>query len=644
MQQTPNEPQVRFFAVKPGVILSFQGKPHRVKRLVSSTRVLVENLDTNQVESAYVHQLSAYDPAAATDTGELRGSPQPELEAFTEEEQELAKKVYDTLEPVLDPHGRTRKTVEQIAKKLGKSAGTVYKLIKNFDGAGLAGFIPGKRGPKGGHRLTPRVEEIIEEVVEDIYLNSQKKKQVDVISDVRDRCEAEGLPVPHDNTIRNRITALPRNVVLRRRGQKKEADKNLPVPGEFPKTSGPLSVVQMDHTPLDILVVYTATRQYWGRPWLTLVIDVETRVIVGFYISMHRPSSVAAGMAIAMGILPKQDYLGTLGLSGNWPVCGIPRRIHCDNAPEFKGNTLKNAGKEYRIDLQLRPVRTPEYGGHIERMVGNVNFMLHRKPGTTFSNIQQRGTYNSKKKSAYTLRELEIEVADWIVNHYHQTKHSALGIPPIKAWEQGVMGSDEKPGIGLPVLPADPERLKLDFMPGDTRVVQNTGIRWGKDDYYHEVLNPWINAPDPKHPKEKRKFTIRHHPQMRNKIWFLDPEVKQYFEIPKYPPDETDDGLGYEEHLIVEKLKHKKGLEMEDKEAKRGYRQRSKEREQQAVKATQKARRAQKGVDKSMRPAAKETSEIESRMRPQSPVEGDSSNPFAALSKKPLPGFPVHSK
>ena len=62
--------------------------------------------------------------------------------------------------------------------------------------------------------------------------------------------------------------------------------------------------------------------------------------------------------------------------------------------------------------------------------------MLRKKPGTTFSNPQQRGTYDSKKKSAYTLHELEIEIADWVVNHYHVHKHGALMKPPLIVWEE----------------------------------------------------------------------------------------------------------------------------------------------------------------------------------------------------------------
>ena len=90
----------------------------------------------------------------------------------------------------------------------------------------------------------------------------------------------------------------------------------MPTPGVFPEPVNPLNPVQIDHVQLDMIVVFSDTRMPWGRPWLTLVIDCLTRVIIGFYLSMDRPSAVAAGMALAMGMLPKQDYLASLGLPG----------------------------------------------------------------------------------------------------------------------------------------------------------------------------------------------------------------------------------------------------------------------------------------------------------------------------------------
>ena len=44
--------------------------------------------------------------------------------------------------------------------------------------------------------------------------------------------------------------------------------------------------------------------------------------------------------------------------------------IHVDNAKEFRGNMLKMACKNYNINLEFRPIATPHWGGHIERLLG----------------------------------------------------------------------------------------------------------------------------------------------------------------------------------------------------------------------------------------------------------------------------------
>jgi putative transposase len=255
-------------------------------------------------------------------------------------------------------------------------------------------------------------------------------------------------------------------------------------------------------------------------------------MIVGLFIRMQRPNAVAAGMCLSMGMLPKADYLQRLGVPGKWPVFGKMRTVHCDNAKEFRGKTLEKALAEYGIDHTFRPVKQPEYGSYIERMVGNVNEFIHKQPGTTFSNPEHRGDYNSKKKSALTLKEIEVELIDWIVNQYHQRKHSTLGVSPIRKWEASVLGDRDHLGVGLPEAPADPQKLILDFMPFKTPTIQNYGIKLNGEEYYHENLNRWINAPDPDHAKRKRKFVVRYDPLSKRSVWFGDPEVKQYFEIP----------------------------------------------------------------------------------------------------------------
>lgn len=83
-------------------------------------------------------------------------------------------------------------------------------------------------------------------------------------------------------------------------------------------------------------------------------------------------------------------------------------------------------------------------------------------------------------------------------------------------------------------------KLRLDFLPYEERVVSNAGVELKTLSYYDPVLNKWINAVDPKHPKEKRKFIFRWDPRSIKFIWFYDPELKRYFRIPTRDPSRPD--------------------------------------------------------------------------------------------------------
>ena len=70
-----------------------------------------------------------------------------------------------------------------------------------------------------------------------------------------------------------------------------------------------------------------------------------------------------------------------------------------------------------------RPVATPHYGGHIERLIGTMMGAVHLLPGTTFSAIEERGDYDSLANSAMTLDELERWLALEILRY-----HARLGM------------------------------------------------------------------------------------------------------------------------------------------------------------------------------------------------------------------------
>ncbi|GGP22888.1 transposase [Silvimonas iriomotensis] len=518
-----------FVALNPGSLISSEGVTYKVTNTLDMGNFLCLNVETGQ------HRVIGIEKIGPVIKAGSEGNKDPtsrDAQDYTDEEWQTAHKRLEIISPLLTLNGRTRQKVEDVAAKNRCSAATIYSWLKVYCESGLlSSLIPATRGmTKGTRRLDEATDTVIDQAITEVYLTDQRLTPKDVHLKVKELClnARPPLPIPHVNTVRNRINALPTASTLRRRGKKDEArDKYEAILGPFPNADHILSVVQIDHTVADIILVEESTGQTINRPVVTLAIDVYSRMVVGLYISFEKPSSLAAGMCLSMAMLPKTSYLLELGVPGEWPVWGKMGKIHADNAREFRGEMLREATELYNIGLELRPVKKPHYGGHIERLMLTTARQIHKWPGTTFSNTQERKGYDSEKKAALTLREFEANLVDFIVNVYHKNKHAELGMSPLQKWQEDVLGrNDDKPARGVPEVPADPAKLRLDFLPFKERTVQPYGILLDDIYYYHEVLNPWINAMDPELTRYKRKFIVRRDPRNISQLYFFDPEIK----------------------------------------------------------------------------------------------------------------------
>lgn len=63
---------------------------------------------------------------------------------------EMVRSVHTDGQPVADT-----------ARRFGVSRPTYYKISDDFEREGIAGLLPRKRGPKGGHKLRPEVIEAL---------------------------------------------------------------------------------------------------------------------------------------------------------------------------------------------------------------------------------------------------------------------------------------------------------------------------------------------------------------------------------------------------------------------------------------------------------------------------------------------------
>lgn len=522
-----------FFKAEPGLLVRSGDRSYKITHLLSVDSVLAVDLLTNESTRLRVDSITVQDDT--TSQGAESQSKDRDLSLYSNEEWAEAQRRFQAIKPLLENPLRTRADADKIAAATGIHTATLYKWLKLYQQAGhVSALVPTKRGRKMGTRLLAKEQEkIIESAIEDLYLNKQRHKPQDIIEEVQRRARLAKTAAPHPNTVRNRIAELRPADTLRRRGFKEHArNRYAPILGEFPGATHPLAVVQIDHTEVDVILVDEVNRKPIGRPWISVAIDVYSRMIAGLYLSFEKPSSAAVGMCVSHAICPKREYLAELGVSGDWPVWGVMNAIHVDNAKEFRGVVLERGCEEYAIDLQWRPVLLPHYGGNIERWMGTLANEIRKLPGATFSNPVQRKGYDSEAKSALTLREFEQHLVDFIVNVYHQRRHSQINMPPRAKWEQGVLGDAETKGTGLMPIPEDPLRIQLDFMPFFERSVQQYGIQIDGICYYDNVLDPYINDVDPANPKAKRKFLVRRDPRDISKVYFFDPADNRYVPLP----------------------------------------------------------------------------------------------------------------
>lgn len=498
---------------------------------------LIEYVDDNlhvmvrYIDNLTTEMLSIFQLKVSTD--EKNGHTNVDLSAIGDESWEKANVKYEAIKPLLGTNYYNTSLVKKRAEATGVSERSLYRWIKAYNDIGsIIGLVDQKRGwSEGKSRLDPKQDKIVDEVINNFYLTKQRHSMEQTFREVFRQCYKENVEKPSKKAIRSRILSISERDRLSGRGQVELANQKFrATPNQFPDADYPLSVVQIDHTPVDLMIVDDIHRKPIGRPFLTIAIDVYSRMVTGYYISLDAPSTTSVAMCIARSILPKDSLLSEKGVHDiEWNVFGYPQKIHVDNGSDFRSNTLGRSCAAHGINLEFRPMGEPNFGGHVERLIRTMMEETHSISGTTFSNIHQKDNYDSEKESSMTLDEFETWLLTFITKVYHKRIHTSLLMSPSAKWKIGIYGNEEVEGIGIPSIPKDEQTLLLDFMPAFERTIQHFGVTIDNIRYYDTPLSMFINATEPD--KTKTKFIFRRDPRDMSKIWFYDPLAHQYLPI-----------------------------------------------------------------------------------------------------------------
>ncbi|OAV50578.1 transposase [Rhizobium sp. WYCCWR10014] len=387
-------------------------------------------------------------------------------------------------------------------RELGLKPTRFYQLLAQFRRKPVtSSLLDETPGPEKGRRLLSREQEdAVAFAIEETYCRRERPTVTAVHDHVRLVCRERNLPAPSWKAVKVRIDQVDRQKLTKiREGAPAARQRFTAVVGEY-SAQHAMEIVQIDHTLVDLFVVDAVNRQPLQRPWLTLAIDIASRMVAGFYLSLEHPSSTSVALAIQHMVLPKTPWLAERNVIGDWPVYGLPTAIHLDNAREFRGRALAWGVAEHGINLIHRPVARPHYGGHIERLIGTMMGAVHFLPGSTSGDIASRGDYDPQKHAVMTFDELERWLALEIVGRYHVAIHRALKTPPRLAWEDAVLARHERLR-----LPYDEHRFVLDFLPFEERAIRRDGLHLFGLKYWDDVLSPWTGAPE--------KMRVRYDPR-----------------------------------------------------------------------------------------------------------------------------------
>ena len=246
----------------------------------------------------------------------------------------------------------THARAERLAQRFGVHRATIYRYRSRLAQMDEATAIAGRtRGWKPlSSRLSAKQEQGIEEAINVLRKKHGPVRVVDLVEEVAARCRLLRVPCPSRPAIDRRLKRSS-GLKVHRRGVAAPGNADPKIsPGSF-IVQRPLDVVQIDHTPMDIVVVDDLYRQPLGKPYLTLATDVATRCILGFVISFVPPGAGTVSLCMTLIVSPKAAWLKQLGVVGDWPMAGLPKTLHLDGAAEFKTVPASLKPHQHIVDL-----------------------------------------------------------------------------------------------------------------------------------------------------------------------------------------------------------------------------------------------------------------------------------------------------
>lgn len=383
---------------------------------------------------------------------------------------------------------------------------TIYYWQANFRaaeeqfGAGYIGLLPDIHSRGNSQPKLP--EKTISLMNEHISIKHEDPKQptsYSVWSQLINACKEQGIIWPSYQRFCQGVRNRPTHEQQRKRRGRKGAYNSEPFYYELELTTPrhgdrPFEICHIDHTELDIELLCTQTRENLGRPWLTLLIDAYTRLILAFCLMFARPSYRSC-MLVLRECVRRHNRL--------------PQILVMDGGREFDSYYFEALMAFYRVTKKTRPPSKSRFGAVGERLFGtnNTRLVYNLAGNTQLTKLDARivtPQVDPKNLAIWTLPDLYDSSAEFFFDVYPDLDHPALCQTPRAAFLAAQARSGERDSRYI----AFDEKFLMKTLPttakGTAKVIPGRGAKINNIFYWCEAF---------RHPEvEKTQVHVRYDP------------------------------------------------------------------------------------------------------------------------------------
>ncbi|UWG98038.1 transposase family protein [Dehalobacter sp. DCM] len=304
------------------------------------------------------------------------------------------------------------------------------------------------------------------------------------------------------------------------------------------ETFGPGWRYEIDATIADIYLLNRERRRIIGRPVVYVIIDVFSRLIVGFNVTLEGPSWLAALVAIDSILEDKVELCKKYGILINpseWPNSLLSTIFLVDNG-EFKGIQSERLTSNMGIRVEFAPPYRGDLKGIVERYFRTLNSRIIRlSPGAVekeFREVREARAnhhHDYRLDATLTMDDFTKLMIDSILLHNKKVisdypldtemySHE-IEPTPINLWNWGL----SRKTVGF--KKCDRDNLRLNTLPVDIANITREGIKFHKDLFYSSekaIAEQWFID------RTQEKIKIVYDPRKLSNIYIPDAKWKSY--------------------------------------------------------------------------------------------------------------------